>query len=293
MGEILDQAKSAENLTFETYRLRVLLSSLGSGAGKTTSACSVPDRLYYRGLIEKPRQRLLIDIDNRSESVAGWPLVKILKCFEVDPAAPKAWARLMKIKRELWEEARKSYADKVPFPYSAVIVDGNTSLFRICMNYSLQIADAKGQTSSGFGGAPAQHHYGPQMKLCSEWILSLLGLPCDVIFTGHENLVEADGQIAAFLPKVTGKLCTEVPKWFNETYLCWSKEVKDDAGISRTKFFWSTQKVAKRSYLKSSMNQLQKYWSGPIEIDFDKDFVGFKDLLARRFGKECFEIPKP
>ena len=190
MTRILDQAAPAENLTFETYRLRVLLSSLGSGAGKTTSACSVPDRLYFRGLVPKPRPKLLIDIDNRSESVAGWPEVKILKAFEVDAEKPKVWNRLVKIKQELWEDARKSYKDKTPFPYCGVIADGNTSLFRVCMNYCLQIADARGATSSGFGGAPAQHHYGPQMKLASEWILSILGLPCDVIFTGHENLIE-------------------------------------------------------------------------------------------------------
>lgn len=265
---ILDEAKKAEDLNYSTYKIRCLLSSPGSGAGKTTAASSLPGK------------KLLLDIDNRSESVAGWKDVEIIRCHEADPRSPRAWDRLEKIKRELWSLGRKPES----FPYDGIIVDGNTALFRVCMNWSL-LLDPK----RGLGGCPAQQHYGPQMKNASDWILSMLGLPCHMVFTGHEDKVEQDGgQLACWLPKVTGKLATEVPKWYNETYYCWRESQPKDGKVAH-RFFWSTQGSGRREYLKSSMNQLQKYWNDPIELDFDKEFVGFEDLLIRRFGKEAEE----
>ena len=126
MGKILDTATKAESLRFETYRIRALLSSPGSGAGKTTAACSIPGR------------KLLIDIDNRSESVAEWPDVEVVKCHEADPKSPKAWQRLDNIRKELWALAHPSCT----FPYAAVIPDGNTALFRVCMNWALLLDPA-------------------------------------------------------------------------------------------------------------------------------------------------------
>jgi len=51
-------------------------------------------------------------------------------------------------------------------------------------------------------------------------------------------------------------------------------------------FYWYTQKIGKREYLKSSMNQLQQYWDDPIQIDFSAERKGFCDLLKRRFGTQ-------
>lgn len=267
--KILAEATNSGELCFEDYRIRALLSSPGSGAGKTTAACSLPGR------------KLLLDIDNRKESIAGWPLVETIECFEEDSRSPKAWMRLEKIKRELWSMAKEAKKKGEEFPYDGIIVDGNTALFRVCMNWSL-LLDPK----HGLGGSPAQQHYGPQMKNASDWILSILGLPCHVIFTGHEDKVEQDGgQLACWLPKVTGKLCTEVPKWFNETYFAWRNEVSNEGEVKH-RFFWSTQGSGRRDYLKSSMNQLGRYWKDPIEIDFSKEFVGFGDILRRRFGDQ-------
>lgn len=265
---ILEETTPAEELDYKTYKIRALLSSPGSGAGKTTAACTAPGK------------KLLVDIDNRAEAIAGFSHVEILRCHEIDSRSPRAWDRLVKVKKELWALARKPEE----FPYDTVIIDGNTALFRVCMNWSL-LLDSK----RGLGGSPAQQHYGPQMKNTSDWITSILGLPCHVIFTGHENMVEQEGgQLACWLPKVTGKLATEVPKWFNETYYCWrDQRIKD--GKTKHKFFWSTQGTGKREYLKSSLNQLQKYWNDPIEVDFSKEFTGFEALLIKRFGKEAEE----
>lgn len=264
---ILDEAKPAEEMTLANYRIRCLLSSPGSGAGKTTSACSLPG------------SKLLIDIDNRAEAIAGFKDVEVLGCYEINSRSPRAWMRLEDIKKELWSQARLAAKEEKEFPYSGLIVDGLTALMRICMNWSL-LLDSK----RGLGGCAAKQHYGPQMKNATDWILSILVLPCHVVFTGHENLVEQDGgQLACWLPKITGKLNTEVAKWFNETYYCWREsQVKD--GKLGYQFFWTTQGTKKREYLKSSMNQLQKYWSDPVEVNFSKERVGFVDLLHRRFG---------
>jgi len=93
-------------------------------------------------------------------------------------------------------------------------------------------------------------------------IKSFLGLPCFVIFTNHEDLIESDedGTIY-YLPKGTGKMKTDIPKWFNETYYAWRNPHKRKA-----RYYWETQGSDKREYLKSSMNQLGALWDNPIEI---------------------------
>jgi hypothetical protein len=266
MTNHLDEALPAEELTYDKYLLRALLSSPGSGAGKTTSAVTVPGR------------KLLLDLDNRSEVIAGEPNVEIIKCH-VERSSPDAWKKVDNIKDELWALARKPES----FPYDAVIADGNTALWRICMVWAL-LLDPK----RGLGGCPAKQHYGPQMKNATDWTLSMLGLPCHVIFTGHEDIIkEPDGTLNCWMPKVTGNLKTEVPKWFNETFYCWRESVAKSDGTTGYKFYWSTQGSGKREYLKSSLNHKQQYWSDPIEIDFGKEFVGFEELLVKRFGDEA------
>jgi len=259
---VLPTAKPAEELTFERYKIRALLSSSGSGAGKTTGACSIPGK------------KLLLDFDNRSEAIAGWPNVTIIKklLHEKDPRSPKAWDAAKRLKDEIWRAV-----DKEEWEYDVLIVDGISAMLRICMYWALTLDPKK-----GLGDSPAKQHWGPQMKHVSDWLLSMLGLPCHVVVTCHEKIMQdkLSGKLH-FLPMITGTLAPEEPKWFNETYWCWrdwNKETK------KYKFFWQTQGSGTREYLKSSMNQLQKYWSDPIRVDFKKAPTGFQDLLVRRFG---------
>lgn len=269
----LDGAVPATNLTYANYKIKALLSSQSSGDGKTTSAVTIPGR------------KLLIDIDRRSESVAGFPGVHILRWEGRDPNSPEHWMWLEQVRKDLWALARTSAKEKKPFPWGGIVADGNTALFRVCMAWALTLDPKR-----GLGGSAAQQHYGPQMKNASDWIISLIGLPCHVIFTGHEDLVEGEGgQLDSYLPKVTGRLRTEISKWFNETYFCKKIIKPNDKGENRTRYFWFTDKIAKRDYLKSSMNQLTKYWNGPIEVDYGQEFHGFEDLLIRRFGNEAKE----
>ena len=84
-----------------------------------------------------------------------------------------------------------------------------------------------------------------------------------------------------FLPKATGKMRTEIPGWFNECFYCF--RASDDKG--KTRYYWNTAGTGKWDFLKSTLNQLGKYWKDPVEVDFSKERVGFKDLLGRRFSR--------
>lgn len=271
---VLDAAKGPEELTYQNYKIKALLSSQSSGDGKTTAATTVPGRKY------------LIDIDHRSESVAGFPGIHILRWEGKDRDSAEHWLWLEEVRKELWSLARECIRKKEPFPWDGIIADGNSALFRVCMSWSLTLDPTR-----GLGQSPAEHHWMPQMFNASKWINSMIGLPCHVVFTGHEDLMEGkNGEADCYLPKVTGKLRTEVSKWFNETYFA-RKLLKQDEKTKKitTRYYWYTDKVPKRNYLKSSMNQLGKYWDGPIELDFSKEFCGFEDLLIRRFGNEAKE----
>jgi len=265
---ILSEAKGAQSLSVAP-RIKAFLAG-DSGSGKTTSACSIPGK------------KLLIDFDNRADSLVGLADLDILPCHEADSKLPKAWERALAIKTELHALARKA-TPEAPFPYEAIIFDGLTSMGRIAMNWSLLLDPKK-----GLGGSPAQHHYGPQMNQLADYVLTALTLPCHIIFTGHIELFEEqtdEGTRHIFLPKITGKLKTEVANWFNECYLCRRVSVERD-GKRITEHHWYTSGRDKLRFFKSSLNQLGKFWTDPIIIDFDQQPTGFAKLLELRFGKE-------
>ena len=269
---IEERVLKAEELTRTTYKLRALLSSPSSGSGKTTSSITVPGK-----------RKLVIDLDNRSECIAGEEGVEIVKPWKSDPDSPDAWDEVVAIKNELWSIARAAAKAGKPYPYDLIVGDGISGALRICMNWCLIIPDNEGRIKTGLGGTPAQHHYFPQMWNITKLIRSTLGLPCHVVWTGHENKVtENEGNINCWLPKITGKLDTEVATWFNETYYCYKEEGKGE----KTKFFWLTSHNALRPYLKSSLNKRELFWSDPIQIDFNSPPVGFEYLLEKRFGPE-------
>src|SRR4030042_2149816 len=242
----------------EGYYSRLLLCG-DSGSGKTTSAMSAPGR------------KLLIDMDGRQASIAGFN-VEVLDCTLSSSDTARTWLRLEDARKELWSLAGK---DKV-FPYSAVIWDGTTAMTRISMKWALLRDPGR-----GLGGTPAQQHYFPQMPALSNYIISTLGLPCHVIYTAHLDLLE-DTSIGSirFLPKITGKLRTEVAAWFDETYLCKREPAKDGNMV----YMWMTAGSGRMSFLKSSLNRLGGYWSDPVIINPDEAPWGLSKLLEIRFG---------
>lgn len=258
MASTLDEAAPIEAIDFS--KLNTLLAG-GSGSGKTTSATTYVDP-------EKGELGLHLDLDNRADSIAGFDHIKTIPCFEIDPRSPRAWMKCDKIRKDLWIAVRAK-----KFPYQLVIVDGMTELYEVGMNWALTLDPKR-----GLGNSPAKHHWGPQMHNCKLWLKSILALPCRVVVTAHED-IEKDEMTGGlyYLPKATGKHRTMIPKWFSETYYCWSQQVKETQ-----RFYWTTSGKGKRQYLKSSMNQLGRFWKDPIEVDFSKKPCGFQKLLELR-----------
>lgn len=169
-------------------------------------------------------------------------------------------------------------------PYDSIVEDGLTMMLRYAMNWSLMV-DPSGKT--GLGGAPAQHHYMPQMHAVSNHIVSMKGLPVHYGLSAHLELIEdTERGGLKFLPKATGKMRTEIPSWFNETYHCF----RETDAAKKVKYFLRTAGAGKWDFFKSSMNVLGKFWDDPIPVVFGKEWpgdgssVGFASLLDRRFG---------
>lgn len=242
----------------ETYKLKVFLAG-SSGSGKTLSAMTLPGRI------------LLVDFDGRSETVIGEPNVEILRCYEPDPRSPKAWQDAELIRKQIISETRREV-----FPYDSIVWDGITMLGRYALNWALTLDSGR-----GLGGSPAQQHYLPQMDNIAKFILSTLALPFNILYTGHIELIEETETGKVFyLPKVTGKLRTEISNWFAETYLCYRQL---DEKEKRVRYYWITAGSARREFLKSTLNKRGKYWVDPVEVDFEQSPVGFKKLLEKRF----------
>jgi len=261
---ILEKAKPASSFVpqAEGYHIRALLAG-PPGSGKTTSALSLPGR------------KLLIDCDRRAAAASGFENVSICEIVEPDSRSPRAWSECQKLYKELWVKSKdKDF-------YDTIIWDGITAMSRYAMNYAL-LLDSK----RGLGGTPAQQHYMPQMKEMTDLIRGSLGLPCHVCFTCHLELIEdADDQSSKFLPKITGKLRTEIGSWFDETYLCQRHPGKGGKAV----YSWLTTGTGKFDFLKSSLNQLGRYWTDPVELEPSLDGSkpwGFSELIERRFKKE-------
>jgi len=105
-------------------------------------------------------------------------------------------------------------------------------------------------------------------------------LPCHYVINGHFDLEkdEDDGKIK-ILPKITRSLRTEFPSWFNEVYFCHREQGTE----GKVHYYWTTAGTGKYDFFKSTLNNKQRYWKDPIEINFDDSPVGFERLLQLRF----------
>lgn len=257
---VLESVRPATDMIIgDNYKIKGMLTG-PSGTGKRLSSTTLPGKL------------LLLDFDGRKETVAGLVNVETLDCYDSDPHSPKGWTRAEEARRDIWSSVRKGN-----LPYDGIIEATLTSILRYCMNWSL-LLDPK----RGLGGSPAKQHYMPQMKNVSDHILAMKSLPLHYILTAHLEIIE-DEEMGGlkYLPKATGKMRTEIPAWFNECYFCSREKDKD----GHLRYYWTTKGTGRWDFLKSTLNQLGKYWEDPVEIDFDNKLVGFTDLLERRFKK--------
>lgn len=238
-----------------------------SGSGKTQATITLPGK------------KLLVDFDNRASTVAGVKDIDIYSCHEVDARAPKAWEKAEALRKVITSEIIQGI-----FPYDSVIFDGLTMMGRQGLNWALTLDPGR-----GLGGSAAQQHYGPQMDSLAKFVLATLAWPLHICYTGHIELIE-DRKTGAigYYPKVTGKLRSEISNWFNETYYCY--RVRDDEA-KRLRYFWQTGGSGKQEFFKSSLNNLGRYWTDPIELDFEvAGAKGFELLAQKRF--EAKEVMK-
>jgi len=258
---IIKQAKNIE-IDPKEYKWKVFLAG-PSGSGKTVAMTTLPGK------------KLLIDCDGRSESVVGFPDVDIYTCYEQDHRSPKAWNKLETLRKVIIGEVIKGI-----FPYDSIIWDGLTMMGRYSLNWAL-LLDSK----RGLGGAPAQQHYLPQMDNLAKYILSTKALPLHIGYTGHLELFSDEAMgTQRFLPKITGKLRTEISNWFNETYYSYRAT---DSGTGKLRYYWLTKGSGRQEFFKTSLNTLGAYWEDPIELDFSSENpIGFQDLWYRRFGEK-------
>lgn len=260
-----DVVISAEDMVLnpKDFKWKVFLAG-PSGSGKTLSSTTLPGK------------KLLIDLDNRSETVIGIKNLDVYPCHEKDPRSPKAWQKLDRLVNVIVGEVNRGI-----FPYDSVIFDGLTMMGRISMNWALLLDPGR-----GLGGSPARQHYGPQMDNLAKLVLKTLALPLNILYTGHIELFQDEATGAQkFYPKITGKLRTEVSNWFNETYYCFRTPNKEDGKMH---YYWQTAGSGRQEFFKSSINQFGLYWDDPVEIDFktEGERTGFDLLFHRRFNKE-------
>jgi hypothetical protein len=262
---ILETAKPAESASRENYRIKALIVG-PSGSGKTTSVA-----------LTLPKPVLVIDYDNRAASVAGFDGIKVITeaVVEPNPKSPQAWAKAEQLKDELWTAVRKGSLE-----YASVVEAGLSSMNRIAMFWAL-LLDPK----RGLGGSPAKQHYGPQIKNLQDHILSMINLPVNYVLEAHYDITkDEESGMTIFLPKIYGeKFRTELPGMFNECYHAYHLTDKES---KKERYFWHTKGFDRFDFMKSSLNQLGKYWSDPIEIDLSEPVSGFQKLLELRFGKE-------
>lgn len=262
-----DYARPAESEDpLGAFKLRCLL--LGkSGTGKSQSAVTLPGKV------------LLVDFDGRSNTVAGYENIHVLSILEPEPRLPKAWDAAEALRKKILEQINAG-----TFSYSSIVWDGMTSLGDYCMNWSLTL-DSK----RNLGGSPAQQHYSPQMHNFTRFIQSTLSMPVHTLWTGHPVMHDdPDTGRTMWFPNVYGKgPRATLTGWFNECYLTYSNF---DSERQRTRYGWYTAGSGKLNFFKSSLNNLGRFWTDPIELDFDKSpQVGFRDILTRRYGAELVD----
>lgn len=241
--------------------IRALLLGF-SGTGKSISATTAPGKVLF------------LDFDGRATSIARFPNAEAISIPEHDPLSPSAWDTGKKILSQI-----KSETAREVFPFDSVVFDGITMMGRVALNWAL-LLDPK----RGLGGGAAMQHYLPQMNELSKFILASLSLPVHVIYTAHLELVEDKAEETFFiLPKTTGKLRTELPGWFNETYLTSKRETSK--GIE---YLWTLTGAGKYQFCKTAIPKAPQ----TLTIDFtSSEPRGFSRFFSKA-EKQKDSLPK-
>ena len=243
---------STEELKLSTgFHPRILIQGM-PGSGKTTLINTFPG------------QKLVIDIKGNPESLTGYKNIQVLSVKEPEADLAYGWLLAEQARKRVFELCEEN-------PPSCIVVDTLTGLSEIAMN-RVMLMDSKRSSPMG---TPTQHHYMGLQMMVVRYITSLFALNCSIICIGHEDFQKNERTGAwVWLPLLTGKQRTSIPTEFTEVYGTIQKEEE-----GKTKYFLLTSGDEDRPHLKSTMNQMGRYWNGPQEPNLRK-------LLVKRFGEE-------
>lgn len=274
---VLSKAVSAENIKAESSRIIAILMG-DSGSGKTQSAVTLPGKT------------LVIDFEDRSDHLRGEPNIDILKIIEESrittndrPIVPGklAWPQIIALGNELWKEHRKG-----TLKYDSIMWDSLTRLGRYAMSYTLSLVKTQGKgeekgqpLETGPAGVPLWNvHYSPQQHIFSNFVLGMIPLPVNQVFTAHVDVIEDYiKRTTKYFPKAYGKIRTELSSWFNEVYF-----VERQAN----KYLWHTESYSHYNFLRSAINKKHSLWKSPLPFDLSREPAGFNLVKKIEAKKE-------
>lgn len=134
--------------------------------------------------------------------------------FEQDDAnSPRAFAA--------WEKEMTLLIKDKFFDYCGTFVLDSMTTWAQCIMYDvIYKAAVKSNGKRKKGSHPRQQDWMPQMNIIEKWMRTLVGLPCNCLLLGHDDLpTNEDGEpIDDRSMMITGKLKKRVPALFDEVY---------------------------------------------------------------------------
>lgn len=134
--------------------------------------------------------------------------------FEVDdPLAPKAFL--------MWEkEMNQLIKDRFFDHVGTYVLDSMTTWSQCIMYEVIKKGAIASKGKRKVGGHPRKQDWMPQMSDIENWMRKFVGLPCNCVLLGHDDLpTNEDGEpIDDRRLMITGKLSKKVPALFDEVY---------------------------------------------------------------------------
>lgn len=245
-----------------------------SKTGKTTAFTTFPGKKLAIALSTRTRPALRNCDCDLLEIFEEQPTAKKVRMNKEYSITPVAFDTLWTTVADLFDLA---HSDKL-FPYTSIMFDDLSSINQATMNHILSLRKKDGtDMATGMAGAPAEHHYMPQMTLMRRLFSLILNLPCHILVPAHFVHVEeeATGKFT-YLPNIYGKtLRSSFPAWFDEVY-----ETAQTMREGKPVYVWHTQSYGRKQFLGSTLNDKGSRWTSPYVVDLTSN-GGFQDLLMK------------
>ncbi len=194
-GRPVIEPQSAEDLDM-TEEFTKVYTLGGYGTGKSVFASTFPTPGF------------VFDFDQGIKIYRGmkWD-------YNTIPLTWKGWTEFEQIVRGVKKKVEEGY-------YKTVVIDSTTAMTDCAMGRALQIDPKR----SPEGGPIWNVHFMVVRNLMEPKLREILSWPCNVVFTGHWNIVidSETGNIISIDPLLTGQMSAKVPGYFDEVYAAFS-----------------------------------------------------------------------